>query len=593
MAVSTAYAPLVFNGNGATTALSVTWPFFTGSLVVTAIDADGVETVKTITTHYTVSGGTDANGKPATGTVTMLVAPASGTQTSVSRSTALTQAATWGESDNFPQATVEAALDKLTLLAQERAYGATGTSMQLVTSGEDPDYWDADEHLISNVADPVSDQDVVTKAYGDDNYGAAAAAAAAASASAASASQSAAATSASAASTSASNASSSASAAAASAVTAAASVAAAGLPASISGQALKLLQVNAGETGYQFATLGNGDVVGPASSVDSEIALFSGTGGKTIKRASTTGLLKAASGVLAAAVDKTDYLTPATLAATTATNGASLIGIQDSGSLITATTVEGALAELAAAIGIYRPLTGLTLSNNGSDATNDIDVAAGMCTGDAGTMALVLASTCVKQVDVEFAEYSSIGTASGGRASADTTTGAKWFHVYLIGGSGKNTQPFFATSLSPTLPSGFTAKRRIGSVYWNGSALKAFQQVGDLFIWKALSTDISAAQGSSRSVYTVLVPTGLRTLYWCYASTSDTDTEYCWLMSPDFTDTAAAIGNATIISTDTGTRNLYDLWIPTDTSSQIAARSNGTINITVNGKGYRDLELGN
>lgn len=52
---------------------------------------------------------------------------------------------------------------------------------------------------------------------------------------------------------------------------------------------------------------GSGDVVGPASSVDSEIALFSGTTGKLLKRATTTGLLKATSGVIAAAVSNTDY----------------------------------------------------------------------------------------------------------------------------------------------------------------------------------------------------------------------------------------------------------------------------------------------
>jgi hypothetical protein len=55
---------------------------------------------------------------------------------------------------------------------------------------------------------------------------------------------------------------------------------------------------------------GTGDVAGQASSVDNEIALFSGTGGKTIKRATTTGLLKASSGVIAAAVAGTDYVAP-------------------------------------------------------------------------------------------------------------------------------------------------------------------------------------------------------------------------------------------------------------------------------------------
>ena len=56
--------------------------------------------------------------------------------------------------------------------------------------------------------------------------------------------------------------------------------------------------------------VGAGDVAGPSSSVDSEIALFSSTTGKIIKRASTTGLLKAASGVLSAATAGTDYLAP-------------------------------------------------------------------------------------------------------------------------------------------------------------------------------------------------------------------------------------------------------------------------------------------
>lgn len=56
---------------------------------------------------------------------------------------------------------------------------------------------------------------------------------------------------------------------------------------------------------------GTGDVSGPASSVDSEIALFSSTTGKVIKRASLTGLVKATSGVASAAVSGTDYA-PAT-----------------------------------------------------------------------------------------------------------------------------------------------------------------------------------------------------------------------------------------------------------------------------------------
>jgi hypothetical protein len=57
-------------------------------------------------------------------------------------------------------------------------------------------------------------------------------------------------------------------------------------------------------------TGGGGDVTGQASSVDSEIAIFSGTTGKVIKRATNTGVLKATSGVLSTATPGTDYTTP-------------------------------------------------------------------------------------------------------------------------------------------------------------------------------------------------------------------------------------------------------------------------------------------
>ena len=51
-----------------------------------------------------------------------------------------------------------------------------------------------------------------------------------------------------------------------------------------------------------------GDVTGPAASVDSEIAIFNSTTGKVIKRASTTGIIKATSGVISAATSGTDYV---------------------------------------------------------------------------------------------------------------------------------------------------------------------------------------------------------------------------------------------------------------------------------------------
>ncbi len=52
---------------------------------------------------------------------------------------------------------------------------------------------------------------------------------------------------------------------------------------------------------------GFGNVIGPGSSTDSQLPLFSGTGGTTLKLFSSSGLLKATSGVVSVASAGTDY----------------------------------------------------------------------------------------------------------------------------------------------------------------------------------------------------------------------------------------------------------------------------------------------
>jgi hypothetical protein len=93
--------------------------------------------------------------------------------------------------------------------------------------------------------------------------------------------------------------------------------------------------------GVKWATpaAASGDVTGPPSSVDSEVAIFSGTTGKVIKRAAATGIAKLASGVLSAVT---------TWAAAGLTGTASHVATFDAGGLPTSKAVGTGAGTVAA-----------------------------------------------------------------------------------------------------------------------------------------------------------------------------------------------------------------------------------------------------
>ncbi|MGH9389538.1 MAG: hypothetical protein ACRD1Z_07975, partial [Vicinamibacteria bacterium] len=121
MTVSAGNRKISYVGTGANTVLAVSFPFFEANdlAVQKRVTSTGVVTVLTEGVHYSV--GIPAN-PPGTGTVTPINGaadfPSSVTWTIV-RTTDRAQQTDYVENDAFPAETHEAALDRLTLIAQE------------------------------------------------------------------------------------------------------------------------------------------------------------------------------------------------------------------------------------------------------------------------------------------------------------------------------------------------------------------------------------------------------------------------------------------------------------------------------------------
>lgn len=113
---NTTLASPTYNGNGVTTAFATGFYFANNAdIQVIVTSSTGVETIKTITTHYTVTGAGVSGG----GTVTFLTAPASGEKVNIKSNVTLDQQTDYLEGGSFSAATHEAALDKLTKISQQ------------------------------------------------------------------------------------------------------------------------------------------------------------------------------------------------------------------------------------------------------------------------------------------------------------------------------------------------------------------------------------------------------------------------------------------------------------------------------------------
>lgn len=254
---------------------------------------------------------------------------------------------------------------------------------------------------------------------------------------------------------------------------------------------------------------GTGDVNGPAGSGDGELCLYSGTTGKIIRRfsgtagfakASATGLLTTQARMMAADLDP-DVI-----------NGqSSVTSIAPADLFLLREASTGLLKKVAGTQVDRLPtnfLTGCILSNNVSDTANDINISSGKCRSDDDTADIIIPTTITKRLDAAW----TAGTNQGG-----LDTGAiadAWFHLYVIRNPTTDVCDvlFTKTHGSPTMPSGFTQKRRIGSilrVLATFGGIRPFQQHGDYFRWTTARNDgAPALTNGVFSNWTAQIPSG-------------------------------------------------------------------------------------
>jgi hypothetical protein len=257
-------------------------------------------------------------------------------------------------------------------------------------------------------------------------------------------------------------------------------------------------------------------------------------------------------------------------------------------------------------------IDGLTLSNDTTDATNDIAIAAGVArstvsivNGAASTFArdqidLDLPVGIIKQLDVAWApenyddEGYSGGDRSGGR-SASAISNTTW-HIFAIGGRGVPADVMFhdsatQSSVLAALPSGFSAYRHIMSVCRVSAAILAFKQLND----EVLYTTVPAVNGTNgldtTPVNFVLagIPLGIRTCGIFNIAADSASTPSIYVYSPDLSDQAASDTVAplsTVRRWSGGVGFAGNQRIRTDASAQVravATAASTTISITTLG----------
>jgi hypothetical protein len=218
-------------------------------------------------------------------------------------------------------------------------------------------------------------------------------------------------------------------------------------------------------------------------------------------------------------------------------------------------------------------LAGCAIAPSGGAFT--YTVAAGTAASDDNSVLMVLPASMQKTVSSTW----SVGNAGGG-LDTGLTTASTWYHVFVIRrpDTGAVDVVHSLSVTSPTMPAGYTQKRRIGSILTNASQqMTGYFQNGDDFVWVAPFTDLSSAVNGSagpRSAVALTVPTGVK-VDARFNGTALNSSVTCAVLftSLDQNDIAVSNPNFSIAVNSLSLFYAGQFLIRTNTSAQIGVRS--------------------
>ena len=196
-----------------------------------------------------------------------------------------------------------------------------------------------------------------------------------------------------------------------------------------------------------------------------------------------------------------------------ATDGTTGYGIRDNAGTLEYKNSGGEWAGIGSGSGgsgssiVPNYITGLTTSNNASDANKDLDISTGYAMDFTNAVGMSLTSSLTKQLDATWATGTNAGGLFSGSIASNTL-----YYVYLIKNtiSGTVDAGFSTSSTASDIPSGYTAYRMIDYIRTDASSnIIEYNNVisGDTITkwWKARQT---LASGLTATTYTAQSTTG-------------------------------------------------------------------------------------